>query len=338
MNIAVSSSENKAASDEKSWLRSVAGAPFACTDIVVDNSFDDATVDSCRSSDGDGVAYMEVPPQFLGHFQVCDDYLFVEAFAGSANLSYIVKQIGFQVVPIDHPGNKHHPKCKLLLLDHRQDSAWNYLHYLKNNVLVLAWHFAPPGGTASKARNIPMENGPPPLRDENNVEGFDRLTGKVLERVLAANLLYKHTSDFCVDLDSANHIFSGENPTGSWMWEIPCFSRLIDLGVFIDCEVCAFGGARRKRTSFLVNDERFEALAKMCPGESDDHQHEPWGLDDNNEFNTAKEAEYPIGMCQAYAQVLTAIANEKGISLTASPMDHSIRPYGYFCERTLLSL
>ena len=225
VNIAVGSSESKAASDEKSWLRSVSGAPFACTDILVDNSFDDATVDSCRSSDGDGVApTMEVPPQFLGHFQVCDDYLFVEAFAGSANLRNIVKQTGFQVVPTDHPGNKHHPKCKLLLLDLTQDSAWNYLEYLKNNVLVLAWHFASPCGTASKARNIPiMENGPPPLRDENNVEGFDWLTGKVLERVLAANLVYKNTSDFCVDLDSANHIFSVENPTGSWMWEMPCF-------------------------------------------------------------------------------------------------------------------
>ena len=83
-----------------------------------------------------------------------------------------------------------------------------------------------------------------------------------------------------------------------------------------------------------MNDERFEALAKfkMCPGE---HQHEPWGLDDNNEFNTAKEAEYPIGMCQAYAQVLTAIANDKGISLTASPMDHSIRPYSQVRGRKL---
>ena len=188
--------------------------------------------------------------QFLGHFQVCDDYLFVEAFAGSANLSYIVKQIGLQVVPIDHPGNKHHPKCKLLLLDLTQETAWNYMHYLKNNVLVLAWHFAPPCGTASKARNIPMENGPPPLRDENNVEGFDWLKGKVLERVLAANLLYKNTSDFCVDLDSANHIFSVENPTGSWMWEMPCFSKLIDIGLFVDCESCAFGGARRKARLF----------------------------------------------------------------------------------------
>ena len=83
-----------------------------------------------------------------------------------------------------------------------------------------------------------------------------------------------------------------------------------------------------------MNDERFEALAKfkMCPGE---HQHEPWGLDDNNEFNTAKEAEYPNGMCQAYAQVLTAIANDKGISLTASPMDHSIRPYSQVRGRKL---
>ena len=177
--------------------------------------------------------------------------------------------------------------------------------------------------------------GPPPLPDENNVEGFEWLTGKVLERVLAANLLYKNTSDFCVDLDSSNHIFAVENPTGSWMWEMPCFSRLVDLGFFVDCESCAFGGARRKRTSFLVNDKRFKALAKMCPGESDEHQHEPWGLDENNEFNTAKEVEYPIGMCQAYAQVLTAIANEKGISLAASPMNHSIRPYSQVRGRKL---
>ncbi len=75
VNIAVGSSESKAASEKKSQLGSVSGASFACTDIVVDNSFDDATFDSCKSMDGDGVApTMEVPPQFLGHFQVCDDY------------------------------------------------------------------------------------------------------------------------------------------------------------------------------------------------------------------------------------------------------------------------
>ncbi len=104
------------------------------------------------------------------------------------------------------------------------------MHYLKNNVLVLAWHFAPPCGTASKARNIPMENGPPPLRDENNVEGFDWLKGKVLEPVLAANLLYKNTSDFCVDLDSANHIFSVENARVRGCGRCPVFQNSLILG------------------------------------------------------------------------------------------------------------
>eukprot|EP00435_Cladocopium_sp_Y103_P036529 s3063_g9.t1 len=57
----------------------------------------------------------------------------------------------------------------------------------------------------------------------------------------------------------------------------------------------------------------YQPLQKFCPG---DHEHEAWGFDhETATFNTAKEAEYPDGMCQTYANILQNFVQIHGIDV-----------------------
>lgn len=54
----------------------------------------------------------------------------------------------------------------------------------------------------------------------------------------------------------------------------------------------------------MSNRHEFQAMFVFCQ-DVPTHEHEGWGYDyDKRCFNTAKEAEYPAGMCRRYAQVL----------------------------------
>ena len=83
-------------------------------------------------------------------------------------------------------------------------------------------------------------------------------------------------------------------------------------GEWINCHACAFGSSRKKLTTFLVSDaDLYKSLEKYCPG---DHDHEPWGFDPiAATFNTAKEAEYPDGMCRTFADIVQSIVAQKGL-------------------------
>ena len=74
----------------------------------------------------------------------------------------------------------------------------------------------------------------------------------------------------------------------------------------------SFGSSRKKLTTFLVRCyEQFHSLERFCPG---DHEHEPWGFDETTAtFNTAKEAEYPDGMCTGYADIFQTIISATGL-------------------------
>ena len=95
-----------------------------------------------------------------------------------------------------------------------------------------------------------------------------------------------------------------EDPTNSFLWDLPYFAFAMAHGSKHDCHACAFGSSRKKLTSFLSNRDEFAALSKFCHDVAP-HEHESWGYDHVQQcFNTAKEAEYPALMCQQYALVL----------------------------------
>ena len=111
-------------------------------------------------------------------------------------------------------------------------------------------------------------------------------------RVDGANALYDVLGKLIEELHKRNIPWSIENPTNSLLWELRFFLFAVVHGEWIHCHACAFGGTRKKLTTFLVSDAAtFQPLARLCPG---DHEHEPWGYDYNaGIFNTAKEGGVP---------------------------------------------
>ena len=90
--------------------------------------------------------------------------LFIET-CGCALLS--AAKMGFDVLPIDFQGNKHRSFVHVVELDLRRRSTWDFMEYLIVTRQPFNFHGAPPCGTASRARDIPLldeQLGSPPLR------------------------------------------------------------------------------------------------------------------------------------------------------------------------------
>ena len=228
--------------------------------------------------------------------------IFIEACAGCGILSSVMQQRGFQVIPIDCPRNRHTPKCRLVVMDLTAPHADQLLRRIVDDYRVAGVHIALPCGTCSKARGIPLPNGapgPPPLRDMEHLHGLPGLSAMHQAKIDAANQLYKWADEFIRFLISRSVPWTIENPSNSWLWEMP---YAIAHGHFVHLHACAYGGERKKKTSFLCSEAEFMVLEKFCDGT---HPHKEWGFDfEKGEFNTAKEAEYPKALCEQYANVL----------------------------------
>ena len=82
--------------------------------------------------------------------------LFIEVCCGCALLSSCAAKAGFDILPIDFEGNKQRPFVHVVQLDLRHRSTWEFLEYLALSRRPFHFHAAPPCGTASRARDVPM--------------------------------------------------------------------------------------------------------------------------------------------------------------------------------------
>ena len=102
-----------------------------------------------------------------------------------------------------------------------------------------------------------------------------------------------------------------ENPRDSYMWWCPGFRQLAGRPevAFVHFQHCAFGGSRPKWGGLLhYPGGAFDLLARTCPGEGPQHQHEPWGRTKTGGFATAAETVYPTDLCEKMADcVFTAV-------------------------------
>lgn len=110
--------------------------------------------------------------------------VFIEIFGGTGNsLSKWMYHQGFDVVCIDHKGNKHTPKFSSIDIDLTTDSGQPLLWHLIHTLEPEAIHAGVPCGTSSRAREREISSDlkargapqPPPLRD------YDHPMGKHLQ-------------------------------------------------------------------------------------------------------------------------------------------------------------
>ena len=171
---------------------------------------------------------------------------------------------------------------------------------------TLLVHIAPPCGTASRAREIPLGHGrgPRPLRSELWPLGLPGLTEADQARVDSANAIYVRAANFCLWLreQAAKHgllsHFCVENPLRSYMWLIPEFVRLKPQCLHIAYDVCMHGGDRDKHQVLWTSMGELKALGVSCDRS---HPHRPWGHTPSGAFATATETEYPSLFCSRFA-------------------------------------
>ena len=190
--------------------------------------------------------------------------------------------------------------------------------------LVVGVFLAPPCGTCSLARNIKLRDshgrtlhGPKPLRSACWPEGLPGLGPNDRARVSAANRLY----DFLAKVVDMAHelglIVVVENPRSSLFWLTNFWKKIQAPMQYSAHQACAYGGARPKWTVLAWNHPAFSVICRCCPGESDNHQHKPWGLvhsASGTHFSTSEETAYPLGLTQAIARVFASILVSHGWS------------------------
>ena len=252
--------------------------------------------------------------------------LFIEACCGCALLSSCVSKMGFEVMPIDFEGNKHRPYVHVVQLDLRKRETWQFLRYVAESRRPFHFHAAPPCGTASRARDIPMsstDHGPPPLRSEEWPLGFPSLSGFWANKVSSANQIYLQLAAFCMFLNMLHITWSIENPTNSYLWSIRDYKKLREGAMFVIFDSCIHGGSRKKSTGLLTTLEALIALEGVCQG---DHDHLEWGHVRNHDgtivFDTSKEAAYPKLLCERFATLLSMQASI--LELAVNPVMQSL--------------
>ena len=296
------------AADFKSADASISPESNLCTDMHRDGAHDSAEL-------GESVQAL----------QPCT----LELFAGSCKLSKCLKLHGFFAIGIDHK------KCKnrvgpCIVMDLTKGEARKFIEQKVEGGTVFFIPMAPPCETASRARDKPIPfrlrrlgvPQPPPLRSAQWPSGLPGLSGRNLQRVRLANLCYDTAAYVFQLAHSKGVIVFIENPTGSYMWLVPCIAALFDLpGVFFTTfHVCMHGGVRDKRTSLLHNCVELNALAARC---DKSHQHKEWSvsrtLDGKWAYDTSSEAEYPLQLCQKIAAIISRCAVSKRLPISLEP-------------------
>eukprot|EP00435_Cladocopium_sp_Y103_P035766 s4108_g9.t1 len=249
-----------------------------------------------------------------------------------------LKSMGCNALGLDHMVDKRRVKGPVAKVD---------LSKKPGQSTVLSWilegkvdgvMLAPPCGTSSRAREIPLPKRlklrsgmqPAPLRSDQFPMGLPTLRGVAKLKVRTANILYSFTREVIDACIQCNIPFICENPKRSLMWNTEPFLGLPESCKFQYIHACMYGSKRRKSTAFLMN---FSApnLQSECDG---GHAHLPWGMVDAQDgrglkFSTSLETEYPSLLCKHIALAFLEFlkANGKMISQT-SAWDDQIQKIG----------
>ena len=253
----------------------------------------------------------------------------VEVFAGTGRLTAELRAVGFRdSIGLDHVLPPRAP-APMLRLDLLHDSSVQLLFELLDNPFCLYIHLAPPHSTASRARLIQRTaTDPPPTRNDQFPDGLPMLAPVLQARVAAANQLFALSGRIFRHAIGQGKLVSCENPHRSFFWDTSHWRAQV-TGLSYESTIldhCCFGGRRRKRTLLVHNIPAFRSLAVLCPGESPEHVHAPWGKTAHNRWATSQETAYPLQLCRHMALQVKEQALARGLtplpSSLADPPDH----------------
>ena len=155
---------------------------------------------------------------------------FLELCCGSAGLTAAANKAGYRGLGIDWIRNKaKSTKAHILNLDLTEPSNQKFVLDMINSKKVQAVHMGPPCGTASRARDKPLNRDavqagvrrPLPLRSSEFPLGLPNLAGTARVRVDLANKLYLFCSQVATSCSSKEIPWAIENPQSSYFWDIP---------------------------------------------------------------------------------------------------------------------
>ena len=193
---------------------------------------------------------------------------------------------------------------------------------------VVGIFLAPPCGSASRARQIPLKrkfgrrrNGPRPLRSDQFPNGIPNLNPSELSRVSLANRLYHLTAKLVKWADEHGCIFVVENPQFSLFWATCFWTEVAHLAMYSIFHSCQYGGKRKKKTMLAFNVRDFSVISATCPGQTAKHKHEKRGVRKNNQFATAEETAYPMGLAKMIAITFARVLLRHGIAPLPDTLD-----------------
>ena len=199
---------------------------------------------------------------------------------------------------------------------------------------------APPCGTCSIARNIQLRDskgkpmsGPRPLRSQDCPEGLPNLTATERLRVSSANKLYELVAKIVSFANDRKLLVVVENPRSSLFWRTKYWQSVAKTMGYTAHQACAFGGSRPKWTVLAWNHPVFAKLCMTCPGESEEHVHQPWGLVQTSEdlhFSTSEETAYPKPLALGIARCFAAVCIQQGWSPPLEQLEQDLEPSSKF--------
>ena len=192
--------------------------------------------------------------------------------------------------------------CPAISLDLSTEAGQAHFMNLIDEPSLLYVHWAPPCGTASRARLIQYEGAPEILRTDLRPHGVPGLKGISKLRVSQANRLYAFTVKACRALYSRGVLFSVENPLRSFTWFTKRWRSFFkDVPVFqTTFHHCMYEGSRRKATLLVHVLPSYLVLRRPC---DNSHPHAGWGRV-GNKWATAEETAYPWALAKAMAAQL----------------------------------
>lgn len=268
--------------------------------------------------------------------------MLIEIFCGTAGVSAHFKLAGGRSMGIDHCIKRRKLKAAAVQMDLKQPWVQELVLEEVRSGRVDSIHMAPPCGTSSAARNIPISKSlkrrgapqPRPLRSPRHPDGLPTLKGLSLAKVQSANELYAFCCILAEECEKYNALFIVENPENSFMWSTSYFKRLMHRFIFSVVDTCEYGSEYKKGTGFLSNFLP-KRLQTRCSG---GHEHKKWSVQQNAkgewQFSTSKAAEYPSLLAKSIAlSFLDHLAEVKNIKLVDDLSDHSAKVSTYLQPR-----